>query len=83
MVYSARRFILSLALCYFVLGEYRANISAFRTFVRFALVCFCLSLLPLRVWEGLRLVVERLPVLYHSADYISFPLGSLGPLWNL
>ena len=25
--------------------------------------------------------VERLPVLYHSADYISFPLGSLGPLW--
>ena len=21
--------------------------------------------------------VERLPVLYHSADYISFPLGSL------
>ena len=20
---------------------------------------------------------------YHSADYISFPLGSLGPLWNL
>ena len=27
--------------------------------------------------------VERLPVLYHSADYISFPLGSLGPLWNL
>ena len=25
--------------------------------------------------------VERLPVLYHSADYISFPLGSLGLLW--
>ena len=25
--------------------------------------------------------VERLPVLYHSADYISFLLGSLGPLW--
>ena len=23
--------------------------------------------------------VERLSVLYHSADYISFPLGSLGP----
>ena len=21
--------------------------------------------------------------LYHSADYISLPLGSLGPLWNL
>ena len=27
--------------------------------------------------------VERLPVLYHSADYISLPLGSLGPLWSL
>ena len=26
--------------------------------------------------------VERLPVLYNSADYISFPLGSLRPLWN-
>ena len=26
--------------------------------------------------------VERLSILYHSADYISFPLGSLGPLWN-
>ena len=25
--------------------------------------------------------VERLPVHHHSADYISFPLGSLGPLW--
>ena len=27
--------------------------------------------------------VERLPILYHSADYISFPLGSLGPLWYI
>ena len=27
--------------------------------------------------------VARLSVLYHSADYISFPLGALGPLWNL
>ena len=27
--------------------------------------------------------VERLPVLYHSADYISFPLGSLDPLWYI
>ena len=24
--------------------------------------------------------VERLPVHHHGADYISFPLGSLGPL---
>ena len=51
VVYSTRRFVLSLALCYFVLvffspfsiaitslGVERANLSAFRTFVRFALV---------------------------------------------
>ena len=37
------------------LGEEIANLSAFRTFVRFALVWFCLFPLPLRVWEGLRL----------------------------
>ena len=55
--------------CYFVLvffspfsiaitslGEERANLSAFRTFVRFALVWFCLLPLPLGVWEGLRFV---------------------------
>ena len=38
------------------LGEEKANLSASRTFVRFALVWFCLFLLPLGVWEGLRLV---------------------------
>ena len=36
------------------LGEERANLSAFRTFVRFALVWFCLFPLPLGVLEGLR-----------------------------
>ena len=53
MVYSTRRFVLCLILCYFVLvffspssiaitslGEERANLSAFRTFVQFALVWF-------------------------------------------
>ena len=53
-------------LCYFVLvffspfsiaitslGEEKANLSAFRTFVRFALVWFCLFPFPLGVWEGL------------------------------
>ena len=66
MLYSTRRFVLGLTLCYFVvffspfsivitsLGE--DNLSAFRTFVRFALVWFCLFPLPLGVWEGLRLV---------------------------
>ena len=65
MVYSTRRFVLCLTLCYLVLvffspfsiaitliGEERANLSAFRTFVRFALVWFPL---PLGVWEGLGL----------------------------
>ena len=25
----------------------------------------------------------RLPIHHHSADYISFPLGSLSPLWYI
>ena len=54
------RFVLCLTLFYFVLvffshfsiaitslGEERANLSAFGTFVRFALVWFCLFPLPL------------------------------------
>ena len=36
------------------LGEERANLSTFRTFVRFVLVWFCRFSLPLGVWEGLR-----------------------------
>ena len=63
-----RRFVLSLVWCYFVLvfvsplsiaitslGEKRANLGAFCTFVRFALVC--LFPLSFGVWEGLRLVI--------------------------
>ena len=46
------------------LGEERANLSAFRTFVRFALVWFRLFPLPLGVWEGLRLVIMALPELF-------------------
>ena len=37
-------------------GEERASLSAFRTFVLFALVWFCVFSVPLRVWEGLRFV---------------------------
>ena len=53
MVYSTRRFVVCLSMCYFVLvffspfsiaitslGEEKANLSAFRTFVRFVLVGF-------------------------------------------
>ena len=74
MVYSTRRFVLCLILCYFVLvffspfsiaitslGEERANLSAFRIFVRFVLVWFCLFPLPLNVWEGRRFVIVALP----------------------
>ena len=62
VVYSTRRFVLSLALCYFVLfffhsfsiaitslGKERAILSAFRTCVRFALVWICMFPLPLGV----------------------------------
>ena len=72
MVYSTRRFDLSLTLCFFVLvffspfsiaitmpGEERANHSAFRTFVRFALVLllfffflFFFFLFPLPLGKG-------------------------------
>ena len=77
MVYSTRRFVLCLSLCYFVLvffspvsiaitslGEERANLSAFRTFVRFVLVWFCRFPLSLGVWEGLRFVIVALPGLF-------------------
>ena len=70
MVYSTRRFVACLSMCHFVLvffspfsiaitslGEERANISAFRTFVRFVLVWICRFPLPLGVWEGLRFVI--------------------------
>ena len=73
MVFSSRLFVLCLTLCCFVLvffspfsiaitslGEERANLSAFRTFIQFALVWFCLFPLPLGVWEGLRFVIMAL-----------------------
>ena len=46
------------------LGEERANLSAFRTFVRFVLVWICRFPLPLDVWEGLRFVIVALPGLF-------------------
>ena len=77
VVYSTRRFVLCLTLCYFVivffspfsiaiisLGEEKANLGAFHTFVRFALVWFCLFPLPLGVWDGLRFVIVALPGIF-------------------
>ena len=46
------------------LGEERANLSAFRTFVRFVLVWIYRFPLPLGVWEGLRFVIVALPGLF-------------------
>ena len=51
-----------------LLGKDRANLCAFCSFVRFAIVWFCLLPLPLDVWEGLRLV------------FVAFPLTFLLPL---
>ena len=64
-------------MCYFILvffspfsmaitspGKERANLNAFRTFVRFVLVWICRFPLPLGVWEGLRFVIVALLGLY-------------------
>ena len=45
---------------YIKLGEEKASLCAFRTFVRFALVWFCLFSLPLDVWGGLQFVIVAL-----------------------
>ena len=46
------------------LGKERANLSSFRTFVRFVVVWICRFPLPLGVWEGLRFVIVALPGLF-------------------
>ena len=81
MVYSTRRFVVCLSMCHFVLvffsiaitslGEERANLSAFRTFVRFVLAWICRFPLPLGVWEGLRFVIVALPGLF---SYLFFEI---------
>ena len=61
------------------LGEERANTSAFRAFVRFALVWFCLFSFPLGAWEGLRFVIVAVPGLF---SYIFVYLCSFFPELN-
>ena len=56
---------------YLALGEERAKLSAFCTFVRFVLVWFCLSRLPLGVWVGLRFVIVALPGLFFYICLVS------------
>ena len=52
------------------LGKERANLSAFRTFVRSVLVWICRFPLPLGVWEGLRFVIVALPGLFSYLFFI-------------
>ena len=52
------------------LGEERADHSAFRTFVRFVLVWFCLFPFPLGVWEGLRFVIVAFPGLFPNPLFL-------------
>ena len=84
MVHSTRRFVVCLSMCHFVLvffspfsiaitslGEERANLSAFCTFVRFVLVWICRFPLPLGVWEGLRFVIVALPGLFSLTFFLT------------
>ena len=58
------------------LGEKRANLSAFRTFVRLVLVWICRFPLPLGVWEKLRFMIVALPgpfsYLFFFYEHVSF-----------
>ena len=61
------------------LGEERANLSAFRTFVRFVIVWICRFPLPLGVWERLRFVIVTLPGLFsylffHGLSVLIMPM---------
>ena len=83
MIYSTTRFVVCLSVCHFVLvffshfgiaitslWEERANLSVFRTFVRFVLVYICRFPLPFGVWEGLRFVIVALPGLFSYLFYM-------------
>ena len=85
MVYSTRRFVVCLTVRHSVLvffspfsiaipslGEERANVSAFRTFVQFVLVWICRFPLPLGVWEGLRFVIVALPAFFSYLFFLTF-----------
>ena len=58
------------------LGEERASLGAFKTFVRFAFVWFCLFPPPLGVWEGLRVVIVAFPGLF-SYPFLATKLGDV------
>ena len=97
VVYSAWRFVLCLTLCYFVLvffspfsiaiislGEEKANLSAFHTFVQFVLVWLCQF--PLRLGVCLSVLRFYGPVnpmgscRARSVYLTTYLLGRLNPL---
>ena len=65
-----------LAIAITSVGEERANLSAFCTFVRFALVWFCLFPLPLGVCEGLPFEIVALPGLFSYLFFVWFEIFS-------
>ena len=94
---STRRIVLCLTLCHFVLvffspfstaitllGEERANLSAFRTFVRFVLVWICPFPLPLGVWVGLRFVIVDFSLTFFALVVLitSFAIPSPDNSWS-
>ena len=62
-------FTILLSIAISLLGEERANLRDFRTFVRFVLVWFSLSL---GVWKGLRFVIVALPGHFSSLLFYYF-----------
>ena len=94
MVYSARRFVVCLILCHFVLVffspfsiaitslvEERANLSAFRVFDRFVVVWICRFPLPHDMWEGQRFVIVALRGLF-SYIFFAYHASCVCALWR-
>ena len=87
--------LLFVALCHFILvffspfsivitslAEERANLSAFRTIVRFVLLWICRFPLPLGVLEGLRFVIVALPGLFSYLVSKNFKMAGILDIWT-
>ena len=70
LVYKFRKYMLAMT-SITSFGEERANLSAFRTFVRFVLVWICRFPHPLGFWEGLRFMIVALPGLFSYLFFFS------------
>ena len=80
MIYSTRRFVLCLALCFSVhlalrlprLGKRELILVLFVRLFDFRWFGFCLFPLPLDVWEGLQFVIVALPGLFSYLFFFFF-----------